>query len=114
MACTGKQSAEGGLRFGIFKQDLVQPANPAGQCIPQAEVPRWADRWDLEACGVSVISLNPKSCPGFEPTMTLASGADQALSTGKSYDRGPPDGLTAGEMVRYLLHAVFVSLTVNG
>lgn len=58
---------EGWLRFKIFKQNLVQPTNLAGRRISQAEMPRWADRWDLEACGVSVISLDPKSAPDSSP-----------------------------------------------
>lgn len=55
------------LRFKIFKQNLVQPTNPTRKRISQAEMPRWADRWALEACGVSVISLNPKSPPDSSP-----------------------------------------------
>jgi hypothetical protein len=35
----GKQGVEGWLRFKIFKQDLVQPTNPAGKRISQAEMP---------------------------------------------------------------------------
>lgn len=67
MTSTGNEGVEGRLRFKIFKQNLVQPTNPTGKRISQAEMPRWADRWDLEACGVSVISLDPKSPPDSSP-----------------------------------------------
>lgn len=45
--------------------------------------------------------------------MTLASGADQAPLTGKSYDRGAPDGLTAGAIPLHQKHAQHKNLTVK-